>query len=89
VTAFKPCETLAVLNEPPHISMDCSGTAVDVQQMDSDESVDGTVTGNDLVVWYANRILHYPRDEDAPTMPIEWASFDIVPRNFHYQNPSP
>jgi primary-amine oxidase len=89
VTAFKPCERLAVVNDPPHIPMECSGNAVDVQQMDNDELVDGSASGHDLVVWYANRILHYPRDEDAPLMPIEWASFDIVPRNFHDQNPSP
>lgn len=42
------------------------------------ESADGT----DLVVWYAMHVHHVPRTEDWPQMPVEWAGFDAIPRDF-------
>jgi primary-amine oxidase len=47
------------------------------------------VDGQDIVLWYVNRFLHYPRDEDMERMPIEWTGFELVPRNFFATNPSP
>src|SRR4051794_9067066 len=45
--------------------------------------LDGQSTdGKNIVVWYANRLLHHPRDEDGSRMPIEWMSFELAPRNF-------
>jgi primary-amine oxidase len=41
-----------------------------------------SVNGEDLVVWYAMHVHHIPRTEEYPAMPIEWASFQIVPRDF-------
>ena len=88
VTSFEPCERLAVFNDIPYIPEDCAASAQDLQEMMNGELVDGSA-GTDLVVWYANRMLHYPRDEDMERMPMEWMSFDLVPRNLHFQNPSP
>jgi primary-amine oxidase len=41
-----------------------------------------TVDGQDVVLWYAMHVHHYPRSEDWPAMPVEWAGFQIVPRDF-------
>jgi primary-amine oxidase len=43
---------------------------------------DETVAGTDLVVWYAMHVHHRPRTEDWPAMPVEWAGFQLVPRDF-------
>lgn len=85
VTKFDPCERLAAANSVPYVPDECDTSASNVKEMLNGQSVDGT----DLVVWYADRLLHYPRDEDMERMPIEWMGFDIVPRNLHFQNPSP
>jgi primary-amine oxidase len=50
-------------------------------------SDDAPVNGADLVIWYANRFRHTVRDEDEPTMPIEWMSFHIEPHSLHHRNP--
>lgn len=44
----------------------------------NDESVDGA----DLVTWYVMHVHHVPRTEDWPEMPVEWAGFDVIPRDF-------
>lgn len=43
---------------------------------------DESVEGQDLVVWYAMHVHHLPRTENWPQMPVEWAHFDVVPRDF-------
>ena len=89
VTRHKDCEQLAALNVADHLPAACATTpapAANVEAMQADHQ---SVDGQNVVVWYANRTLHYPRDEDDPTMPIEWTGFDIIPRNFHTTNPAP
>jgi primary-amine oxidase len=83
VTRYSSCEMLAVGNFPPHIRSSCDSAPANVSAMVNGESVDG----EDVVVWYVNRALHTPRDEDEAHMPIEWMSFELRPRNFHPKNP--
>ncbi|NMO20667.1 hypothetical protein HPC49_42595 [Pyxidicoccus fallax] len=83
VTRFNDCETLAARNVPPHIRPTCTSAPAHVGAMVDGQSVDG----QDLVVWYVNRHLHTPRDEDEVNMPTEWMSFVLKPRSFHYRNP--
>jgi primary-amine oxidase len=87
VTRFNGCERLAFDNHVPHIPPSCSGVTVGdhVQAMVSPPA---STDGQDVVVWYANRHLHYPRDEDEVLMPIEWMGFSIKPRGFHAFNPA-
>jgi primary-amine oxidase len=40
------------------------------------------VEKQDVVVWYAMHVHHLPRTENWPQMPVEWAGFEIVPRDF-------
>jgi primary-amine oxidase len=84
VTAFNRCEQLAFDNKLPYIPDECAGAAESVTSMIADNQ---SIRGSDIVVWYVNRFLHVVRDEDGPHMPIEWTSFAIAPRGFHYQNP--
>jgi primary-amine oxidase len=49
----------------------------------NDESVDG----QDVVVWYALHVHHFPRTEDWPAMPIEWVGFMLKPRDFLDSSP--
>ncbi|WP_224245263.1 copper amine oxidase [Hyalangium gracile] len=83
VTRFSRCETLAVGNFPPHIDASCGSSPRNVSAMVNGESVDG----QDVVIWYANRHLHVPRDEDQDNMPIKWLSFSLFPRSFHHKSP--
>lgn len=85
VTTFNGCERYAVENFAPHLDAACGAPAANVAAMLNGASVDGV----DLVVWYANRFQHVPRDENQVKMPIEWTGFSIEPRNFHFQNPAP
>lgn len=85
VTAFNRCERYAARNVVPYLDAACGAPAANVTAMMNGASVDGA----DLVVWYANRIQHVPRDEDEINMPTEWAGFSLQPRNFHYRNPAP
>jgi primary-amine oxidase len=89
VTRWNGCELMAVRNMAPYIN-GCGTPAPDVFEMTGGSS--GTkenVDGQDIVLWYVNRFLHYPRDEDMERMPIEWTGFELVPRNFFATNPSP
>jgi primary-amine oxidase len=83
VTRYNVCETLAVRNVAPHIKPSCTSAPAHVGAMVNGQSVDG----QDLVVWYVNRHLHTPRDEDEVNMPIDWMSFELKPRSFHHRNP--
>ncbi|MGZ3458350.1 MAG: copper amine oxidase [Archangium sp.] len=83
VTRYNPCETLAARNVPPHIDPSCLSAPTDVSTMVNGQSVDG----QDVVLWYVNRHLHLPRDEDEVNMPVEWISFKLKPRSFHHHNP--
>jgi len=85
VTTFNGCERYAVENFAPHLDAACGTPAANLSAMLNGASVDGV----DLVVWYANRFQHVPRDENEVNMPIEWTGFTIEPRSFHFQNPAP
>ena len=85
VTAFNRCERYAAENFAPHLDPACGTPAANVSAMLNGASVDGV----DLVVWYANRIQHVPRDEDQVNMPVEWTGFSIEPRSFYFENPAP
>lgn len=43
---------------------------------------DEEVAGQDVVVWYAMHVHHLPRTENWPQMPVEWAGFEVIPRDF-------
>ncbi|MDY7228118.1 hypothetical protein [Hyalangium rubrum] len=83
VTRFAGCESLAVGNVPPHIAPSCTSVPSHVSAMVNGQSVDG----QDVVLWYVNRHLHKPRDEDQVNMPIEWMHFEIKPSSFHHKSP--
>ncbi|MFN3650301.1 MAG: hypothetical protein ACK47B_12060 [Armatimonadota bacterium] len=36
----------------------------------------------DVVVWYTMSVHHIPRTEDWPAMPVVWAGFNLMPRDF-------
>lgn len=88
VTQWNGCELLAARNMSPFIS-NCGTPAPDLFAMTGGTGTGQNVDGQDVVMWYVARHLHYPRDEDMERMPIEWVSFEIVPRNFHHTNPAP
>lgn len=82
-TRYSACETLAARNVAPHISPSCTSAPSNVSAMVNGQSLDG----QDVVVWYVNRHLHTPRDEDEVNMPIEWLSFSLKPRSFVAKSP--
>jgi primary-amine oxidase len=88
VTAFNRCELNVVGNvvgaadgRSP-LPADCGTPARNLQAMVNGQSTDG----KNIVVWYANRLLHHPRDEDGSRMAIEWMSFELAPRNFFHDD---
>jgi primary-amine oxidase len=83
VTRYSPCEMLAVGNFAPHINPNCTSAPANVSTMVNGQSVDG----QDVVLWYVNRHLHVPRDEDQVNMPVEWMHFALKPRSFHHRSP--
>jgi primary-amine oxidase len=46
-----------------------------------------TLDGQDVAVWYAMHVHHQPRSEDWPAMPVEWAGFTLMPRDFLDRSP--
>jgi primary-amine oxidase len=40
------------------------------------------VEDTDVAVWYSMHVHHFPRTEDWPAMPVEWAGFTLMPRDF-------
>ena len=46
-----------------------------------------TLDGQDVAVWYAMHVHHQPRTEDWPAMPVEWAGFTLMPRDFLDRSP--
>lgn len=83
ITQYSGCEMLAARNMAPHISPGCTSAPADVSRMINGQSLDG----QDVVLWYVNRHLHVPRDEDELNMPAEWMSFSLKPRGFHHKSP--
>ncbi|MEV6343081.1 primary-amine oxidase [Actinoplanes sp. NPDC051851] len=50
----------------------------------ADRDVDGT----DIVVWHTFGLTHFPRPEDWPIMPVDYAGFVLKPEGFFDRNPA-
>jgi primary-amine oxidase len=46
------------------------------------------VDGEDIVVWHSFGLTHFPRTEDWPIMPVDYAGFALRPDNFFDRNPT-
>ncbi|QPM90279.1 primary-amine oxidase [Pseudooceanicola algae] len=46
------------------------------------------VDGEDIVVWHSFGLTHFPRSEDWPVMPVDYAGFKLRPENFFDRNPT-
>ncbi|WP_102224574.1 primary-amine oxidase [Acidimangrovimonas sediminis] len=49
---------------------------------------DRKVEGEDIVVWHTFGLTHFPRTEDWPVMPVDYAGFALRPENFFDRNPT-
>ena len=49
---------------------------------------DRSVTDEDLVLWYTAGLIHVPRPEDFPVMPVEYIGFKLQPVGFFDRNPA-
>lgn len=47
-----------------------------------------SVDGEDIVVWHTFGLTHFPRAEDWPVMPVDYAGFKLRPENFFDGNPT-
>lgn len=47
-----------------------------------------SVDGEDIVVWHSFGLTHFPRSEDWPVMPVDYAGFKLRPENFFDRNPT-
>lgn len=48
---------------------------------------DEALIGQDLVLWHTFGLTHFPRNEDWPVMPMDYAKFTLKPYNFFDRNP--
>jgi primary-amine oxidase len=46
------------------------------------------VDGEDIVVWHTFGLTHFPRVEDWPMMPVDYAGFKMIPEGFFDRNPT-
>lgn len=51
-------------------------------------SGDEPLVGEDLVLWHTFGLTHFPRNEDWPVMPMDYAKFTLKPYNFFERNPA-
>ncbi|MGZ8179520.1 primary-amine oxidase [Williamsia sp. SKLECPSW1] len=64
-----------------------------VNQSDGSQGVaaymaaDRPLDGEDIVVWHTFGLTHFPRSEDWPVMPTDYAGFTLKPYNFFDANP--
>lgn len=49
---------------------------------------DRTIDGDDIVLWHTFGLTHFPRPEDWPIMPVDYAGFWFKPYGFLDQNPA-
>ncbi|MGV8871193.1 MAG: primary-amine oxidase [Rhodococcus sp. (in: high G+C Gram-positive bacteria)] len=49
---------------------------------------DRDVEGKDLVLWHTFGLTHFPRPEDWPVMPVDYAGFKLKPVGFFDRNPA-
>jgi primary-amine oxidase len=50
----------------------------------ADRDIDGT----DIVLWHTFGLTHFPRPEDWPIMPVDYAGFRLKPHGFFDENPA-
>ncbi|MFJ2756567.1 primary-amine oxidase [Nocardioides sp. NPDC087217] len=51
-------------------------------------AADRPLDGADLVLWHTFGLTHFPRPEDWPVMPVDYAGFKLVPYGFFDRNPT-
>lgn len=51
------------------------------------QSADRSLDGEDIVVWHTFGLTHFPRTEDWPIMPTDYAGFTLKPYNFSDASP--
>ncbi|MFU8946438.1 primary-amine oxidase [Mycetocola zhadangensis] len=49
---------------------------------------DASVDGEDIVLWHTFGPTHFPRPEDWPVMPVDYAKFTLKPYGFFGKNPA-
>ncbi|MBF4616004.1 primary-amine oxidase [Curtobacterium sp. VKM Ac-1376] len=49
---------------------------------------DRSVDGEDIVLWHTFGLTHFPRLEDWPIMPVDYAGFTMKPHGFFDRNPT-
>ncbi|MFG6493519.1 primary-amine oxidase [Microbacterium sp. P03] len=49
---------------------------------------DEPLIGEDVVLWHTFGLTHFPRNEDWPVMPMDYAKFTLKPYNFFERNPT-
>ncbi|GAA1938516.1 primary-amine oxidase [Microbacterium aoyamense] len=48
---------------------------------------DEPLVGEDVVLWHTFGLTHFPRNEDWPVMPMDYAKFTLKPYNFFERSP--
>ena len=51
-------------------------------------AADRPLVDRDIVLWHTVGVLHVPRPEDFPVMPVEYAGFMLKPTGFFERNPA-
>ncbi|WP_213878897.1 primary-amine oxidase [Pseudomonas sp. dw_358] len=51
-------------------------------------AADRNLENTDLVIWHTFGVTHFPRPEDWPIMPVDYASFTLKPHGFFDRNPT-
>jgi primary-amine oxidase len=49
---------------------------------------DRPIVDKDVVLWYTHSVLHLPRPEDWPVMPVVRTGFHLEPLGFFDRNPA-
>ncbi|MDQ2755666.1 MAG: primary-amine oxidase [Actinomycetota bacterium] len=49
---------------------------------------DRDIDGQDIVIWHTFGLTHFPRPEDWPVMPVDYAGFTLKPQGFFDRNPT-
>jgi primary-amine oxidase len=80
VTAYDPAERYAA-GDFVHQNPGGDGVAAYV-------TADRPLDGEDLVLWHTFGPTHFPRPEDWPVMPMDYAKFKLKPYGFFDKNPT-
>jgi primary-amine oxidase len=52
------------------------------------QAQDRPLDGQDVVLWHTFGLTHFPRPEDWPVMPVDYAGFKLTPYGFFDRNPA-